>query len=251
MKIKSSITLLFFILLAFSISALAQSKKNARPSESNKPKTQASQIESLKETPVYFYEFEKPEFLISKIRIEHDENGLGQIAFQKKDFEVDFVDALKLSAATLEKLKGKWNELKFLESDENYQSKRDYAHLGSIKISMKKEKLARTAAFNWTDNLDARALTDEYRKISNQYVWMFDINTARENQPLESPRIMRRLDSYLRRNAISDPMQMVPFLNELSNDERVPLISRNHAGRLVKRIEEAEKKKEASEEKLK
>ena len=150
----------------------------------------------------------------------------------------------------LRKLKENWAELNFLESSESYQSKRDYAHLGTMKISMKKKKLTRTTEFNWTDNLAAKSLVDEYRKIGTKYVWMFDITTARQNQPLESPRIMRALDSHLRRKSISDPEQMIPFLIELSEDERIPLISRNHASRLVKKIEESveKKKKEDSEE---
>ena len=247
---KSSALLLFFIFLIFSVSATSQTKKNRRPDDSGKPKTQPTQIKTKKKAPVYFYEFEKPEFLISRVRIEHDENGLGQIAFRKKDFEEDIVEPLHLSAETIRKLKENWAELNFLESSESYQSKRDYAHLGTMKISMKKKKLTRTTEFNWTDNLAAKSLVDEYRKIGTKYVWMFDITTARQNQPLESPRIMRALDSHLRRKSISDPEQMIPFLIELSEDERIPLISRNHASRLVKKIEESveKKKKEDSEE---
>ncbi|NNE99029.1 MAG: hypothetical protein HKN25_08425 [Pyrinomonadaceae bacterium] len=244
MRIKSSCKLLFLILLAFSISGLAQSKKNARPGDTDKPKKETPPIESKKKPPVYFYEFEKPEFLIARIRIEHDENGLGKIAFQKKDFENDIVEPLNLSSATIKKLKTNWGELNFLDSEEDYQSKREYPHLGTMRISMKKEKRARTAEFNWTDNPAARALVDEYRKIANKFVWMFDINTARQNQPLESPKIMRRLDTFLSRNAISDPEQMLPFLKELSDDERIPLISRNHASRIAKKIEDAKKRNE-------
>jgi hypothetical protein len=50
---------------------------------------------------------------------------------------------------------------------------------------------------------------------------------------------MDELDSLLRRNEISDPPQMLPMLKELSNDERIPLIARNHAKRLVEKIEKA------------
>jgi hypothetical protein len=34
---------------------------------------------------------------------------------------------------------------------------------------------------------------------------------------------------------------MLPLLKELSNDERIPLIARNHAGRLVKQLEKEKK----------
>ena len=65
---------------------------------------------------------------------------------------------------------------------------------------------------------------------------MFDITLARENQPLEAPKLLDSLDSLIKRNEISDAEQMIPFLKELSNDERIPLIARNHAMRLVKKI---------------
>jgi len=72
-------------------------------------------------------------------------------------------------------------------------------------------------------------------------VWQFDMSISRENQPLNAPSLMDELDSYFRRGEISDPPQMVPLLKELSNDERIPLIARNHAMRLVEKIEKAKK----------
>ncbi len=38
--------------------------------------------------------------------------------------------------------------------------------------------------------------------------------------------------------------EMLPFLKELVNDERMPLIARNHASRLMKKIETSKKKVE-------
>ncbi len=217
----------------------AQEKKNSRPADDNLAKV--SKIEANK--PVYFYEFAKDEFLVKKILIEHDENGSGKITFLKKDFDEEISEPLKLSSASLEKIKTLWTELDFVNSEETYQSaERDYGHLGAMKLKMEKDEKKRTAEFNWTENPNVKALTDEYKKIGNQFVWMFDINVSRQNQPLESPRIMRALDSYLSRNSISDPVQMIPFLKELSEDERMPLIARNHAGRLVERIEKDKKK---------
>ncbi len=243
-KIMRVLSIVWCLLLISATNNFAQEKKNSRPIDDN-----LSKVEKIKaDKPVYFYEFAKEEFLVQKIFIEHDENGVGKIKFLKKDFDEEISEPLKLSNATLEKLKTFWTEINFLESDENYQSTiRDYGHLGTIKLRMEKDAKKRAAEFNWTENLTAKALADEYRKISNQLLWMFDINVARQNQPLESPRIMRGLDSYLKRNVISDPVQMLPFLKELSEDERMPLIARNHAERLIKQIEKDKKKNEEKE----
>jgi hypothetical protein len=129
--------------------------------------------------------------------------------------------------------------LNFLDSTENYQTARDYSHMGNVRFTFRKEGRERTAKYNWTENKDAKTLMDEYRKIAIQYVWQFDMEIARENQPLNAPSLMDELDSYLRRNEISDPKQMLPLLKTLSNDERIPLIARNHATRLVEKIDKA------------
>jgi len=40
----------------------------------------------------------------------------------------------------------------------------------------------------------------------------------------------------LNRNEVSDPAQLVPLLSDLANDERIPLIARNQAARLLKKL---------------
>ena len=239
-------------------SAKIPAKKNERPGTNNNPVENSKSPESIvvseseknvarsgkgnRNKQVYFYEFSQPNFVTTHVFIEHDENGKGKISFRKKDLDEEFTDPVQFSPATMEKLKTHWNALNFLESKEEYQSKeRDYPHLGKIKLGMGIDDYERFAEFNWTENKDAKALMDEYRKLANQYVWMFDITVARENQPLEAPRVIKTLESYLRRDEISDPQQMIPFLKQLSEDERIPLISRNNAARMIKDIEKKKK----------
>jgi hypothetical protein len=215
----------------------ASAKKNSRPAS----ETVENQTAPVAETSGFVYEFSQPEFVIAKIRIEHDDGGKGKITFKKKDFDKEISDPIKLTDATLEKIKTHFAALNFLDSTESYQHENDYSHLGTMKITMQKNEKQRTAEFNWTDNKDAKAIADEYRKIGNQYIWMFDISVARENQPLEAPRLMKSLDNYLKRGEISDPSQMIPFLKDLSDDERIPLIARNNASRIIKEIEKMKK----------
>lgn len=225
---------------------IVEVKKNSRPeteSPENSPtaetvKTNSRPTETAKvNKAVYFYQFEQPRFVVSKLNIEHDENGKGKITILKKDFGEPETDPIQLSAATLERVKSVWNALNFLDSTEDYQYEKDYSHMGVMTFTMNKNGKSREAKFNWTEKKEAKALADEYRKIGQQFVWIFDINVARENQPLEAPSLLDSLDSLIRRNEISDPAQMIPLLNELNNDERIPLIARNHAAKLVKQIE--------------
>ena len=236
-------------------SAESATKKNSRPEDetgnSSEPikknsqpeKTNARPDAAKENAPIYFYEFSQPSFQIPKISIEHDENGKGKITFSKQNFDEPISDPIQLSQTALQRIKAVWQALNFLDSTENYQYEKDYSHLGNLTFTMKKEGRARTAKFNWTENKDAKNLADEYRRISSQFIWIFDIGVARANQPLEAPRLMDTLDSLIKRNEISDAAQMTPLLNELSNDERIPLIARNHATRIVKEIEKKADKK--------
>jgi len=229
-------------------------KKNSRPETESQPlpaekineavRTNARPAAAAMENkPVYFYEFSKPEFTISKISIEHDEDGAGKITFQKKDFAETITDPLQLSPAALERVKAGWSALNFLDSTEDYQAAKDFSHLGTMKLTMRRVGRTREAAFNWTDNKDAKSLADEYRRIGQQFVWIFDINVARENQPLDSPRLIDWLDAMVKRNEISDARQMLPLLKELSEDERIPLIARNRAKKLMEKIEKIKEDK--------
>jgi hypothetical protein len=214
-------------------------KRNERPQNTDgSGKTPSSQTAA---TPNYIYQFDQPNFVVSHIVIEHDESGKGKITFMKRGLEDPESDPITLTPVTMDKIKAALTALNFLDSTETYQTVRDYSHMGNVTLTYRKDSRERTVKYNWTDNKDAKALMDEYRKIGVQYVWQFDMSISRENQPLNAPGLMDELDSYLRRSEISDPQQMLPLLKELSNDERIPLIARNHAKRLVEKIEKDKK----------
>ncbi len=216
-------------------------KKNERPGETDQtdPKKNNRPGDKTAPKPVYpyFYEFRQPAFDVDHVVIEHDDAGKGTVTFSNRDYDESYTDPIQLSAVTMQKLKGWWDALNFLDSQENYQSERQYAHLGTIKLRLKRDKRERTVEINWTENKDVKALMDEYRNLGFQFVWMFKVVLSRENQPLEAPTLVDALDGMLRRSEISDPQQLTPILKELSEDERIPMIARNHAGRLLKQIE--------------
>lgn len=184
----------------------------------------------------YSYEFTQPNFLVNHVFIEHDEDGVGKITFERKNND-PIIDPLDLSPATVARLKLLWQALHFLDSDTGYQTERQYPHLGTMRLHMEQDGRQRVAEFNWTSDRGAFALVTEYKRIANQAMFVFDITLACENQPLEAPKLMDQFDGFVRRGELADPEQLVPLLRELTTDERIPLMARNHATRILKKIE--------------
>lgn len=208
------------------------SKKNERPETQN-------QTKKADDTPVYnyHYEFSGPNFIVTKIIIEHDENGNGRFTIMKRDWSDPDSDPLKISPTAMERIKATFAALNFLDSTENYQYEKDYRHLGNHTFRVERDGKKREVTFNWTENKEAKELMDEYRKLGNQAGWIFDMNVARANRPLDAPNLVDAVDSYYKRNELSDPVQLITYLKEVSLDERIPLIARNHAQRLIEQIE--------------
>ena len=102
---------------------------------------------------------------------------------------------------------------------------------------MEQDGNKRTAQFNWSKNKDAFDLVSEYRRIADQAILLFDISVARETRPLDGPKLMEELETLFKRNALADPKQLLPLLRDITSDEHLPLIARNHAARLIKKIE--------------
>jgi hypothetical protein len=230
-----------FVVLSAAVFGAAQEssgiKHNTRPEAAAPAATPAPLKKIENDAGRFFYEFTQPEFYIRHIRIEHDANGRGVIKFERLHDETVYEEPLELSPAAGMRISSLWQALHFLDSEENYQSDRQYAHLGTMRLKMERDLRKRTAEFNWTNNKDAFALANEYRRLADQAILVFDISVARESQPLNTPKLMEEFELQLKRNGLSDPQQLVPLLKDISTDEHLPLIARNHALRLIKKIE--------------
>lgn len=211
-------------------------KRNERPAD-DKPSRNVAPAYS----PVYFYEFTRPGFLYGRVLIEHDEAGKGKISFLKDGLDEMITDPIQLTTVTVKNLTDAFTSLNFLASNESYQTERGHSNMGNVSITVKQNGKERVAKYNWTENKQAKFLMDEYRRIANEYTWKFEIGIAGQNQPLQTPDLMSKLDNYIKQNEISDPPHLLVLLTELSTDERLPLIARDHAARLVKQIEKAKK----------
>jgi hypothetical protein len=213
------------------------SKHNARPNQTTTtappPVNNSNNTDPVK----YTYEFSQPAFYIKHILLEHDANGHGTVTFQRLNEDVSVTEPLQLSPAALARINAAWQALGFLDSQADYQSSKQFPHLGTMRIGMQRGERKRVAEFNWTNNDHASALVSEYRKAADQAILIFDISIARQNQPLNAPKLMEAMESLLNRNGLSDPTQLLPLLTDLSTDEHVPLIARNHALRLIKKIQ--------------
>lgn len=185
----------------------------------------------------YLYEFNQPAFNIRRIVIEHDAAGRGQVSFARKDSEELFTDPLQISPAALARVLAAWEALKFLDSDTNYQAEKQFPHLGAMTLRMRQGTRERKAEFNWTHDEQAAALVKEYRGIGEQQLFIFDVTLARQYQPSDTVKIFKRLESLLGRGELSDTAPLIPVLRDLTTDERIPLMARNHASRLLKKIE--------------
>lgn len=224
------------LILSAAIFTFAQdnSKLNTRPNQAG---ASASELTPNKHADIkYTYEFTQPKFVVKHIVLEHDANGRGTVTFERLNEDTPVVEKIELSQAALTRITSAWVALQFLDSTTDYQADKQFAHLGTMRIGMEQGTRKRVAEFNWTNNSDASTLVNEYRRAADQAILIFDISIARENQPLNAPKLMEVLESLLKRDGLSDPQQLLPLLDDLSTDEHVPLIARNHALRLIKKI---------------
>ena len=218
-------------------SAQDQTKRNDRPNTEPSPTPLREDNKKAPDPTRYSYDFAQPQFIIRHILIEHDAQGRGTLTFERKGEETPIVEPVELSTAAMGRIQGLWTELRFLDSDENYQASKDFSHLGTYRLHMDDTRRQRTATFNWSSNKPAWSLANEYRRVADQAILIFDIKLARELQPLNAPQLMDLMERLLTRGGLSDPRQLVPLLQELRIDEHIPLIARNHADRLLKKIE--------------
>jgi len=227
------------MVLSAAISIYAQSttgvKHNARPQQGAASTTEG--VEAKTGDLKYTYEFSQPKFVVKHIVLEHDVNGRGTVTFERLNEDTPIVEPLMLSAEALGRITSAWQALQFLDSSTDYQAEKQFPHLGTMRIGMQRGDRKRVAEFNWTNNSNASTLINEYRKAADQAILIFDISIARENQPLNAPKLMEAMESLIKRNALSDPRQLLKLLQDLSTDEHVPLIARNHALRLIKKIQ--------------
>ncbi|MCA1594363.1 MAG: hypothetical protein LC754_17405 [Acidobacteria bacterium] len=209
--------------------------KGGHPSSTTTPAFKTANAE--KDAAQYFYEFKQPDFFVNHIQINHDAAGRGSITFERKDDVEAITEPFEFSQAALRRVNALWVALNFLDAETNFDTgNKKVAYIGTTRLRVLRDGRERATEFIYSSNRDAFQLADEYRRAADQAVLVFELAVARESQPLITPKLLERLDILVRRNALSDAQQLVPLLRDLSTDERLPLIARNHVGRILKKI---------------
>lgn len=188
------------------------------------------------------YLFENDKFTTPWIEIEFGAEGKGEYRFRKKEegqLREPIILPLQVSSALIVQINALLAEANFLESDESYQHKKDFSHLGTVTIDIARDGKQRKVKFNYTENLAMNKLANLFRNLATQENRVFEIEAVRQNDPISTPAQLRYLDSELHSKSIADPQRFVALLQDLKTDESVPLIARNHAERLLKEIKKA------------
>jgi hypothetical protein len=183
----------------------------------------------------YRYLFENERFTTPLQEIYFDENGRGQFRYKRKDGD-EIVNKLQVSAAVVSQVQALFNGLNFLASNEDYQHKKDFSHLGKVTISLMKDKKERAVSFNYTDNQSMNRLRDIFSNIAIQETRAFELETVISTDPISTPAQLRLLENELKSKHIADPQRFVSILNGIKMDEAIPLIARNHAERILQMI---------------
>jgi hypothetical protein len=180
----------------------------------------------------YRYLFENPRFTTPVQELEFDGSGQGMFRFKRKDSD-EIVNKLSVSTEVLTQIQLLFDDMNFLESNEDYQHKKDFSHLGTMTITYSRDGKERTVKFNYTDNQNMSRLNDIFRNLVTQETRIFELETVITNDPISAPAQLRMLESELKSKRVADPHRFDPILKNIKLDEGVPLIARNHADRLL------------------
>lgn len=183
--------------------------------------------------PAYWFEFDQPNFIISKIRIGLDGEGHGTLAYWQKDVDPVNVE-ITLRPDSLARLKGMAEKVTLLPEDTTPSDR--HLNIGKTKVVFSQKGEKREAEFTYTPNQQMNALANFFRGLVTQHQRKSQLEVARRYQPLETPKILKDLESDLNGNRIAEPAALASLLKSLSTDERLPLIARNQAKKLSDRV---------------
>ena len=182
------------------------------------------------------YKFENKRFYVPVIEVDLTADGAGEVRFRRGESDDVLDHKFKLLPATVARIRQLVEATHFLDSSDQYQSEKDFSHLGWVTLSVHDGERERQVRFNYTQNPQISELADIFRGIATQEMHLFDIETSEQFQPLELPRLLDTIENDLKLQRITEPERLLPKLQEVASNPTQPLIARNHATRMVNDI---------------
>src|SRR5215471_3023957 len=133
-----------FLLFVFKTPALSQTRIELDQSMADPARGATSGVH-------YRYLFENPRFTTPVQELDFDGSGQGKFRFKRKDDD-ETVNNLTVSPEVLTQIQLLFDDMNFLSSNEDYQHKKDFSHLGNMTITYSRDGKERTVKFNYTDN---------------------------------------------------------------------------------------------------
>ncbi|MCS6805407.1 MAG: hypothetical protein RMM98_00955 [Acidobacteriota bacterium] len=184
----------------------------------------------------YYYRFESTMMDLSWVEMYFNQTGRGQFIFRRKNDEEPIRLDLSLLPETVHQIDGYVAQMQFLTSQENYQSKRDLSHLGTITWRVRQGERQRQVSFNHTQHPVMRELANLLRHITTQETRLFTLQLVRQYEPLGLDKELMALQREINNGWIAEPVKFVPLLHDLQSDENILLIARRRAGEILQRI---------------
>jgi len=181
----------------------------------------------------YRYEFEQPNFLVTRIVIVLDAEGRGTLEYVEKGVPEPTRAPVTLRPESLARLRRLAEQVASLPPAPPSEK---HANLGLSKLSLVVNGQPVVVAFTYTPHPALLELGQFFRGLITQHQRVSQIEVARRYQPLDVPKLLRDLEADLNANRIAEPAALGDLLASLANDMRLSLIARNHARRLSARI---------------
>ncbi len=194
---------------------------------------QASSAEEDPSSTQYYYRVDSPSMEMSKAELRFDATNRGQFIFRRKNDEEDIQLDLQLLPETVQRLNRYIQDARFLTSDENYQGDRNLSHLNTMTFRYRQGIHQREVSFNYTRNPAMRALTQLLQQIVTQESRIFNIQIARQHEPLDLDRQLQALKREVKNGWVGEPAKLRPLLEDLQADEGVLLIARRRAREIL------------------
>jgi hypothetical protein len=184
----------------------------------------------------FSYKFENPRFYEPLIEIAIAADGSAILRFKRGESDEVLDRKFKALPQTVDRIRQLYESAHFIESQEDYQDKKDFSHLGWVSLTARLGERSRSVRFNYTSRPEIKELAEIFRGLATQEMHLFDIDTAQRYQPLDLPKRLEVLENDLRNGRVAEPEQLLAILKEISGDDTQPLIARNQATRITDNI---------------